>query len=453
LILVNADAARTGRSGESGNTRQHRSRKPYSFAVERVLARLRLAGRCRGFMKIFWSWQSDTQGKVGRHFVRDTLWLAIDTLKQPPDVEEPTAAEARGSIHLDQDRQDVTGSPDLARTIFAKIDRAAVFVADVTLVGTSDDGSKRLINPNVAIEYGYAHHALGDEAILMVQNTHFGDRDALPFDLKHKAGPIQYRLAPEAEKTEIEEARKSLARQFITALRPFVERQSPRAAAPFKEQASTDTPAVFFAAGDLLGCIGIGTEDEIEYRFAEPQAFYLRLMPTVIQPELKHTTLMDIAGTYRPDVLSRSAFDGSLDRNGHGVIALTPSGKSTTPTSFTQLFPTGEAWGVTRNFFNSYRNMTVLPVIALENVYRRVLANYIGILEDGFRIALPYKVVFGGIGLRGAHAGLNGSVDGPIYKDRIETRRILRDASKQAQEEAVREFADAILDMAGARRS
>ena len=266
-------------------------------------------------MKIFWSWQSDTPGKVSRHFVRDALRLAIEALKQAPDVEEPTAAETRESIHLDHDRQGVTGSPDLARTIFEKIDRAAVFVADVTLVGTSDDGSKRLINPNVAIEYGHAHHALGDEAILMVQNTHCGDRDALPFDLKHKAGPIQYRLAPDAKKTEIEAEQKSLVGQFITALRPFVERRSAQAVAPFQEKASTDTPAVFFEAGEVLGRIGVGTVDEIEYRFAEPRAFYLRLIPTAAKPEFKHTTLMDIAGRHRPDVLSQHRFDGYLDRN------------------------------------------------------------------------------------------------------------------------------------------
>ena len=148
-------------------------------------------------MKIFWSWQSDTPGRIGRHFVRDAVRLAIEQLKRAPDVEEPTAAETREGIHLDHDREGVTGSPDLARTIFDKIDRAAVFIADVTAVGASDDGSKRLINSNVAIEYGHAHHSLGDEAILMVQNTHYGDRETLPFDLKHKAGPIQFCLAPD----------------------------------------------------------------------------------------------------------------------------------------------------------------------------------------------------------------------------------------------------------------
>jgi hypothetical protein len=404
-------------------------------------------------MKIFWSWQSDTPGKVGRHFVRDALRLAIESLRQAPDVEEPTAAETRESIHLDHDRQGVSGSPDLARTIFDKINRSAVFVADVTLVGTSDNGSKRLINPNVAIEYGHAHHSLGDEAILMVQNTHYGDRDALPFDLKHKAGPIQFWLAPDAKKAQIEADRKNLVGQFITALRPFVERRIAQVAAPFQEQPSTHTPAVFFTPDEVLGRIGVGTVDEIQYRFAEPRAFYLRLMPTAAQPELKHTALMDIAGQHRPDVLSQYRFDGYLDRNRFGVIALTPSGTSTTPTSFTQLFSTGEAWGVTRNFFASYQNLTVVPVNALENIYRRVLANYVDILEKGLGIAPPYTVVLGAIGLRNAHVGLNNSVDGPIYDDRIEIRRLLNEANKQAQEAVVKEFADAILDLAGVRRS
>ena len=40
-------------------------------------------------MKVFWSWQSDTPGKTGRHFVRDALAEAVARLRQPADsVEE-----------------------------------------------------------------------------------------------------------------------------------------------------------------------------------------------------------------------------------------------------------------------------------------------------------------------------------------------------------------------------
>jgi hypothetical protein len=112
----------------------------------------------------------------------------------------------------------VPGSPDLAPTIFRKIEHSAVFVADVTLIGRiqgeglagEDTAAKKLINSNVAIEYGYALHALGDPSILTVQNVHYGEREELPFDLKHKAGPIQFRLAPNAAKSQIAAERATL---------------------------------------------------------------------------------------------------------------------------------------------------------------------------------------------------------------------------------------------------
>jgi hypothetical protein len=118
-------------------------------------------------VKIFWSWQSDTPGKTGRHFVREVLQVVVDELKQSLEVEEPTEREA---LHLDHDRKGVAGSPDLARVILEKIEQSVVFVADVTPVGTvherpDDQASKvvkKIVNPNVAIELGYALHALTD---------------------------------------------------------------------------------------------------------------------------------------------------------------------------------------------------------------------------------------------------------------------------------------------------
>ncbi len=65
--------------------------------------------------------------------MRDALRDAIEELKQAEDVEEPT----REALHLDQDIQDVTGSPDLVRTIFTKIEASEVVVADVTLTGAT----------------------------------------------------------------------------------------------------------------------------------------------------------------------------------------------------------------------------------------------------------------------------------------------------------------------------
>ena len=147
---------------------------------------------------IFWSWQSDTPKDIGRFFVRDALREAIQTLKTDEDLLEPVEREVAARLeHRDSDRQGVPGSPDLAATIFEKIEAADVFLADVTLVGETPDG-KKLINSNVAIEYGHAHHALTFRRVLMVQNNHYGDGDALPFDLRQKSWPLQFMLAPGA---------------------------------------------------------------------------------------------------------------------------------------------------------------------------------------------------------------------------------------------------------------
>jgi hypothetical protein len=120
-------------------------------------------------MKVFWSWQADTPGKTGRHFVRDALSEAIDALKADKDIIEPSEREARDALELDHDRQGVSGSPDLAATIFRKIDETAVFIADVTAVGTTG-AAKKLINSNVAIEYGHAHLCLSE-----IKHAHTND--------------------------------------------------------------------------------------------------------------------------------------------------------------------------------------------------------------------------------------------------------------------------------------
>jgi hypothetical protein len=174
-------------------------------------------------MKVFWSWQSDTPGRIGRHFVRDALNAAIERLKETPEIEEPTEREARSAMHLDHDRKGIPGSPDLARVILEKIEQSAVFVADVTPVAmtttqTDETQRKKVINPNVAIELGYALHALGDGAILMVMNEHYGRRADLPFDLQSKAGPILFNLAPDADRKTITAASRQLASQLAEAL-------------------------------------------------------------------------------------------------------------------------------------------------------------------------------------------------------------------------------------------
>ena len=93
------------------------------------------------------------------------------------------------SPRLDHDTLGQAGTPAITDTIYRKIKRSAVFLADVTFVGktTPREGveSKRLSNANVLIELGYAAAVLGWDRIVLVMNKHYGSPESLPFVSPH----------------------------------------------------------------------------------------------------------------------------------------------------------------------------------------------------------------------------------------------------------------------------
>jgi hypothetical protein len=122
--------------------------------------------------------------------VRDALIAAADLVAQDLQFSERP--------EIDYDIKDEPGLAEIARTIFRKIDESALFVADVTSIAMV--GKKAVLNPNVAIELGYAARALDWPHLILVANRAWGwDFDHLPFDLKHRAGTIDYDLPEGAD--------------------------------------------------------------------------------------------------------------------------------------------------------------------------------------------------------------------------------------------------------------
>jgi hypothetical protein len=239
-------------------------------------------------MKIFWAWQSDTPGNIGRFFVRDTFRAAIDQLKAEAEIVEPTERETRDAMELDYDRKNVSGSPDLARTILEKIENATVFVADVTPVGIvlhgepGDDKKaepKKVINSNVAIELGYSLRARTDRSLLMVMNAHYGTRADLPFDLIHKAGPFMFDLAPDADKKTIAAAGAKLKPQLVEAIRLCIadEVNEKKQQQPFDTAKPSAGLATFFSSGEILA--SAGDRGEQEFHFPYERIAYMRIHP------------------------------------------------------------------------------------------------------------------------------------------------------------------------------
>lgn len=182
---------------------------------------------------IFFSWQSDTPGRVGKGFIEACLQRAIGELKADADVDpadrDPVTKEtggedtASGELVIDRDTLDVPGSPPIMETIFGKIDRAAIFLSDLTYVAERIGGG-RTPNPNVCIEHGYALKALGWRKMIAVMNTAAGhpDQHELPFDVRHTRRPIFFDL-PNAADAEVKaQAREGLVRQLKVALRAIL---------------------------------------------------------------------------------------------------------------------------------------------------------------------------------------------------------------------------------------
>jgi len=164
---------------------------------------------------IFFSWQSDTDNRVGRGLVQWALDRAIRTINADADI-DPADRE----LHADRDTMNVPGMPPLADTIFEKIDRAAAFLSDLTHVATRGNG-ERSPNPNVLLEHGYALKSRGWRSLIAVMNTAMGhpDEHALPFDLRHYRRPILYHCPPDAVDDERRAARTGLQRALEAALR------------------------------------------------------------------------------------------------------------------------------------------------------------------------------------------------------------------------------------------
>ena len=151
--------------------------------------------------------------KTHRYLIRDAANEAVKRIGKDAEIED--------SPRLDHDTQDVSGTPEIAGTIYRKIQDSGIFLADLTFVGSTDlleNRRKLLPNPNVTLELGYAARSVGWERIICVMNTAFGPAEELIFDLRHRRWPICYKLEGEDGEV-IRNIRKLLGEQIEIALR------------------------------------------------------------------------------------------------------------------------------------------------------------------------------------------------------------------------------------------
>lgn len=164
---------------------------------------------------VFYSWQSQLEAKRNRNLIENALEKAARRV----------ASDKSSSYEpiIDRDTKGVAGSPDIFQAILEKIDRADVFVADISIVN-ENTGARSAPNANVLVELGYALKALGSPRIILVMNSAHGGPENLPFDLQKKR-VMTYACGPDAE---VPEARASLVTKLEAALRAVLDEQGLR---------------------------------------------------------------------------------------------------------------------------------------------------------------------------------------------------------------------------------
>ena len=118
---------------------------------------------------IFFSWQSDTESKYNRSYIKGLL---NDFAASIPDC----------SIEIKESVGDSAGSPNIVDKVISEIDNCNIFVCDVTPITTYNN--KKLPNPNVLFELGYAVCHLGWERIICIANESYGAISDMPFDIR-----------------------------------------------------------------------------------------------------------------------------------------------------------------------------------------------------------------------------------------------------------------------------
>ncbi|CAK8710670.1 hypothetical protein GKODMF_01375 [Candidatus Electrothrix gigas] len=348
---------------------------------------------------IFYSWQSDSENKINRNFIEDALKKAIKQLKRNEDV--LSAMRDDSDIELDKDTLNVPGSPPIVDTIFEKISQAAVFVPDLTIVSQSSAGRK-LPNPNVLIEYGWALKALGHHCIVPVINTAVEVKpEEMPFDIRHIRHPITYCLSetdgPEQRKKVKAELAKSLERA-LGAVFKYMPAESVDTNA-FEGQPETFSQSAFWKKDETF------TYGSKQFSIPDVPRMFLRLIPkyplTSIATSKQVLDLIKFS-TFNP-MSSDWMIDGCrYERNIYGAFSFSTDDCSEIIIFCSQLFKTGEIWGFDCHTLDPKVVAQHFPDLGFsfipyffEDIFTESLTNYFKFIENKLKLPPPFKLIAG----------------------------------------------------------
>jgi hypothetical protein len=348
-------------------------------------------------LKIFWSWQSDTPQATGRHFVRAALDAAATRLAECPGLEDAERPE------VDSDTSNVPGSPPIAETILRKIRDCAVFVADVTPVGQTP-GGKKLVNPNVMIELGYALGTIGHERIILVMNQGEGaGLKSLPFDLRHWRGPIGYSLRKLASAEHHAETLAVLTDDLIARLGPSLAQVASSRPSPLVAEgvaAAVDDWTIWDGARPSQKVRVSPLGEPAELPIADGPNLFARIIPQQAFDASRADMAAHQGDGYPLHLLGDygNLWNGTSAR---GAVAWDWIPESKKVNALTQWFQsTGEIWGIWPQVVIPWEGNLVFVRAYAARGLEHFLSHHFKTLAR-FSAQLPWRVVVGVRGLEG----------------------------------------------------
>lgn len=394
---------------------------------------------------VFYSWQSDSPSNTNRSLIRDALDQAIKNLDQATDLEDAP----RPNLELDHDTKGVPGTPELVNTILEKIENCLVFVPDLTFVGVTSDGKKKVPNSNVLIELGYAAKAIGFEKFIMVMNEYYGTPDEhMPFDLRHRRFPITYNLGPNEDPKARKKVKAQLAAQFERDIRLILHEEPPVVKAEFDAISPVFKSSSYLEDGEVLAEI---SEPDINQSVEAcwhngPQTF-VRLLPTHNTARRYPHDIKRFFGQ-APNVSALGPMrSGYIEANRYGAVIFNVP-KSGLVRTFTQLFTSGEIWGI-ESLPEDVLNTKALPVPYICQQVIMSLDKYVQVSEKLLKNKPPFNAIIGISDIDGfGVAGEYGNLVGKCFQDEILIDRKVHSSSEVSQ--LVQDFAKLILKTCGA---
>ncbi|WP_143434542.1 hypothetical protein [Henriciella pelagia] len=164
---------------------------------------------------LFFAWQSDLPKSATLNPIRNGLRKAIKSIGD--------------GLTYDHATREMSGSEDITASIREKIEKADIFVADISVIRGAYNGKRAALNPNVVFELGFAVAHLGWSRIILLFNERYGNlkRDT-PFDFQSN------RIAPYSmDDNPTSEQKDNLNKLLLSAIRE-IEASNPKRPAELK---------------------------------------------------------------------------------------------------------------------------------------------------------------------------------------------------------------------------